>query len=585
MSERSGFFNALKVNGVPDRTYNADDYCDNLAVVISNGVLRSTNNDLRVTATGLFPKVNVGRAWIEGHYYYNDAEFTFPAVSVPISGQRYDRVILRLDKTLTGRTIRLMYLEGVAAANPAKPAITRNDNIYDLVLADILISANASTINVTDTRSNKNLCGWVYSTSGDDSFYTSLDQDFNDWFDETKDTLASVTLFKRYDWITNLTATAKTVKFNIAQYDPENSFIEVYVNGASVHEGTDFTLNATDSIITFSNNLVANTEIIVKAYKSIDGTGILTVADEITELQNRVAEINNVSQFNYICKNSNDNIALSQIAQAIYAGSYDVTKVNEAAAEFLEKLGGNEWLGNLPSDCNVTINVIGRCGVSTPFAGDGSSTSRYKYFSLGVDEIGDKKVTFDFAQCERMLIYCETNTDNIIFYGTDLNVKNVKVDARCMAANCQIQMIAGRYNTGDINFNDCEFKIITTGKAVIAENGNFTNCNCYGSSSGSHALLFVPTTDSLIRIFGGTHYAYTASGSSTSAVFYTYATAANGVIMAYNINCPTVTNAGFVQTNLSVGYAGKTYINGVVSTLASTGGYNEITGVIAKSKR
>lgn len=35
MAEKSGFFNALNVDGAYDRTYNANDYCDNLAVVIS----------------------------------------------------------------------------------------------------------------------------------------------------------------------------------------------------------------------------------------------------------------------------------------------------------------------------------------------------------------------------------------------------------------------------------------------------------------------------------------------------------------------------------------------------------------------
>ena len=48
--QKSGFFNALLTNGEYDRKYNANDYCENLAVIINNGVLRSPNDDLKVTA-------------------------------------------------------------------------------------------------------------------------------------------------------------------------------------------------------------------------------------------------------------------------------------------------------------------------------------------------------------------------------------------------------------------------------------------------------------------------------------------------------------------------------------------------------
>ena len=86
--QKSGFFNALNNNGVYDRKYNANDYSDNLAVIISNGVLRSENDDLRVTASGMVVTVGVGRAWINGHYYYNDAPHSFAAAVAPAGGTR-----------------------------------------------------------------------------------------------------------------------------------------------------------------------------------------------------------------------------------------------------------------------------------------------------------------------------------------------------------------------------------------------------------------------------------------------------------------------------------------------------------------
>ena len=237
--QKSGFFNALLTNGEYDRKYNANDYCDNLAVVISNGVLRGVEDSLKVTASGMVVTVGVGRAWINGHYYLNDTPYSFAAVSAPTGGTRYDRVFLRLNKNLSVRSISLVYQQGTAANNPTKPEPVREGNVYDIVLADIYVGTNATSVTVTDTRGHTNICGWVYSTSGDNSFFTSLDATFNEWLDEKKDTLASTTNVKRYNWRTLLESANKIVIFNIPQYNAETSFIDVYVNGSLVTEGAD----------------------------------------------------------------------------------------------------------------------------------------------------------------------------------------------------------------------------------------------------------------------------------------------------------------------------------------------------------
>ena len=465
MAQHSGFFNALMSNGVYDRTYNANDYCDNLAVVISSGVLRSENDDLKVTSSGMACTVAAGRAFIKGHYYYNDSPLTFAAVTAPIGGQRYDRIFLRLNTDVSARSISLVYVQGTASNTPVKPSPTRSGNIYELCLADIFVDTNATSVVVTDTRANADICGWVYSTAGDNSFFTSLDNSFNEWFDSAKDTLSSVTLFKRYNWTTTLQSAAQTVTFNIPQWDAETCFLEVYVNGILENQGTDYTL--ANSNITFSGTLVAGTEITVKVYKSIDGTGIESVSGEITQLQNQVSAIKGDTAFTYVCTNSNDNISLSQIAQAIYNGSYTETEVTAQAAAFLGGIGGNTYLAALPSDAQITISVIGALGASTPFAGSGTSTDRYKWFSLGIDAASEKRVIFDFANCSKIDILASASTDNIVFYGTDMTIKNVNIWARSNASACAIEMVAGRYNYGQITVEDSRLQIDTTGKAVI----------------------------------------------------------------------------------------------------------------------
>lgn len=578
MAQKSGFFNALLQGGSYDRTYNADDYSDNLAVVISSGVLRSTNDDLKVTASGLNLTVNVGRAWINGHYYNNTTPYSLPAITTPTGGSRIDRVVLRFDNTITNRNISIQYITGTAGTSPVAPDLIRTDTIYDLCLATVTVTANAVNVTVTDTRDDTDVCGWVYSTSGDDSFFTSLDNSFNSWFEQVKNTLSSVTLFKRYKWETTLTSGTTTITFNIPQFDVDTCFIEVYVNGMLADDYTQ-----SNNILTFTDTLNAGAEIIVYCFKSIDGTGIMTVADEITELQNEYATLSGVSNYTYKATGVDDNISLSQIAAAFYAGSYDASQVTTAANAFLTALGGNTYLAALEDNAQITIDVVGKLGVTTAAYGTGASSNRYRYFNIGQLATSTKRFVLDFAKADAINIECPASKYSIIFYGSDLEIKNASVGVTSSGASSHVQMVA-ESNQGRVFVDNCKFEMEISGDGYIAKSGTFTNCFCRVFSSGGHALLFVPDSADLIRVIGGTFYAYAATSGKTAAIFYTYGTETNAVIFAQNINCPTVTVSGYWQQYLSVGYAGKTFIDFVTSTMNSTGTYNTITNQVWLSK-
>lgn len=583
MAEKSGFFNAIRVEGEYDRKYNANDYCDNLAVIIGNGVLRSSDDDLKVTVSGMAVSVYAGRAWIKGHYYVNDSALSFTVPTAPIAGQRYDRIMLRLNTDISSRSVSVVYVQGTASNAPVKPSPTRTETVYDLVLADIFVDTNAVSAVATDTRSNAELCGWVYSTSGDGSFFTSLDNSFWEWFTETKDTLSSVTLFKRYQWRKVLTAATSTLQFNIPQYDVDTCFIEVYVNGIL---DSRYTLEG--NVITFAGTLIAGTVVVVNCFKSIDGTGIESVADEITELQNAVAQLDGVSRFTYKCTGLNDNISISQIAAAIRAGQYDSTAVTDAAEAFLEALGGNAYLEALPSDAQVTIDISGSFNASTPFAGLGTSASPYKWISFGEQAQGEsKRIIFDFAKCHNITIICTGATTNYIFYGGTLDIRNAKVNALYYNDNnTNIQMIECNGNKMDAVFaENCNFFIRTTGSARIADHGIYTNCICEITSDYAQAYCFKPKSTTFIRLIGGSYRAFARTDSGiTPAIFHTSASETDAVAMAYNIHCPSGVVEGYTQGFLSVANAGNTYINGVVSRLTSSGSYNEIIGQINKNK-
>lgn len=583
MAQKSGFFNALLQAGVYDRQYNADDYSDNLAVVISNGVLRSGVNPLQVSASGLNLSVASGRAWIKGHYYYNETAYSLPAVTPPTGGSRIDRVILRLDKTITVRSITIQYLQGTAATSPVAPALTRTDTIFDLCLAEITVNANASNVTVTDTRGDSNLCGWVYSVSGDNSFFDDMENEFDTWFESVKDTLSSATLFKQYRWDTTLVSATNIVQFNIPQYDADSCFFNVFVNGMLTNDYT--ASGASGNILTFTTTLTAGTEITVLAYKSIDGEGIESVADEITELQNQYATLAGVSKFTYKATGVDDNISLSQIADAIATGTYDSGSITTAANNFLTALGGLAYLQSLEADAQITIEVVGHLGVTTPAYGSGTSASRYRYFNFSQVSHSDMRIMFDFSKADTIYITPSNSKNYIIFYGTDLYIKNANVFVVNTGSACNVQAIAGS-NVGIIDVENCKFVIKTTGNALIAQNGTFTNCDFEVYSSAGNAYVFNATSNYLVRVMGGRFLAYVSNTTNyTAAIFFIAANNANAVQMAQNINCPTISVQSYYQQYLAATNSGKTIINGVTSTMNSTGSGNTITNQIWLSKQ
>lgn len=557
MAERSGFFNALSVNGDYDRKYNANDYSDNLAVIISNGVLRSKNDDLRVTASGMVCTVGAGRAWINGKYYYNDTPITFAAPTAPAGGSRWDRIMLRLDSGVATRSIVLRYVQGAAGNTPTKPAPERGGDVYELVLADIFVGTNATSVTVTDTRGDAALCGWVYSTAGDNSFFTSLDNEFGDWFKQTRDTLSSVTLFKRYSWRTVTDGLTGSLGFNVPQWDEETCMLEVYVNGIRIIENVDFTRSG--RMLQFTNLLVSGTEIDVFVYKSIDGTGIMSVADEITELQNQVAELNAAGDYTYVCNGIDDNVKLSQLAKA-----------------WLE--GGDDY-------SSKTIRVYGTFGAQAPVGGYGDMLGPYQWIAVGGDNYATRKIIFDFSCCSELNIPVVAGKYNYIFYGIDAHI--IGADVNVYEKSTGTSVIAFSTVAGAVYAENCRFWLTGYSTCKVACTGTFTNCRASVANTTGESYCFTPLSNSLLRLNGGEYMAYSGSSATTSAVVGHAESATGAVSILNGVNAPTVARGGYYQTHSIHQYPSGGVMNchDLVSALpVNAKGTNNISGTIAKSK-
>lgn len=151
-------------SGVDDRAYSDQNFRDYFATFVGNGVFAIPSPQLQIKAkTGMIVEMQVGKAYMNGAYYENDENKLFTIAPSNATYARIDLIVLRLSATL-GRAITSEYIQGVAASVPVKPTLTRNDDIWELQLAQIRVSALATTItqaNITDTRLDNNVCGFV----------------------------------------------------------------------------------------------------------------------------------------------------------------------------------------------------------------------------------------------------------------------------------------------------------------------------------------------------------------------------------------------------------------------------------------
>ena len=539
MSQHSGFFDALQVNGEYDRVYSAADYCDNLATIIKTGVRYSPDDDLKVTpAGGMSLSVGIGRAWINGHYYYNDTVYTGLTVPTAPTGtnKRIDRVVLRLDTSVSVRNITLALKQGTAAANPVAPAVTRSGDIYEIALADIYIDAAQTALEITDIvdqRENENVCGWAACV-----------------------TPAIISLLKEYKWRTVITEATTKVNFFIPQYDADDVHIlEVYTNGVRETAGEDYTVNA--DVITFANTKEIGAEIEVFLYKSIDGSDLASVADEVTELQEAMALLKTDGESVYLCNGVNDNVLLSQIAQA--------------------------WLDGGTDYGSKKIRVVGNFGASAAYGGSGTSANPFRWISAGGETAKNRKIIFDFSACSQLSFPIAAGTYNAIFYGVDVHVIGANVVVNQTGAGTEVKAFSSA--AGAVRAENCRFYITCYNNGVIANTGAFVNCRGVVTNAAGNSYCFAPLASSLLRVDGGEYYAYAVAGATSAVVGQS---AADAVSIMHGVNAPTAAKSGYNQTHAILQNAGGGVMNcaDLVSALAVSviAGISDVRGTIAKSK-
>lgn len=212
MAITSGFFNAvLDSSGQYVPRYSASEFARRFSLYFTNGVFYSNSGAMQITAaSGLKLYAAPGACNINGYEGVNEQAEELTLESADSIYPRYDVVAVRLD--ITNKKIDFQIIKGEASATPTIPTVdklTRNDLIYDLMLAYVYVEAGATTItntNVTDTRGNSSVCGFVAATvtqldtstfwlqwqQAFNEYAKKQEADFNTWWDGLKTTLATI---------------------------------------------------------------------------------------------------------------------------------------------------------------------------------------------------------------------------------------------------------------------------------------------------------------------------------------------------------------------------------------------------------
>ena len=259
MAEKSSFFTSK--NG--DRKYKSGDFAEYFKTIIGNGVFSNPSTNLQVVAidNNMNIRIKPGKAWINGYLYQNTEDLILRLDNSDLSLSRIDNVVVRLDHI--DRSIKCYIKKGVPDSNPSVPEVQRDENIYELVLAQVAIANNSIIINqshVTDTRLNSKLCGLVTSVVDQidtTELYNSLqsyieergndiegwvdtatirwESEFRDWFKELIDIFGEEpagNIALKVEQLENSINNIRPTADNVIITDTDNNFISNNVEGA-----------------------------------------------------------------------------------------------------------------------------------------------------------------------------------------------------------------------------------------------------------------------------------------------------------------------------------------------------------------
>ena len=192
MAYTSGFFDAVDQGGGNyDRVYSAANFAHYFSLLVQNGVFPDPSTGMQVkasTSPDMHVSIQPGSGWVNGYYITvsdsSPEQLTVPTANPSLS--RIDSVIMGLN--YVDREIQLYIKSGAVSASPSAVSLQRDNDLYELELAQITVSAGVASItqaSITDMRSNTSRCGIVKGMIDQidtTDLFAQYDNAFQTWF-------------------------------------------------------------------------------------------------------------------------------------------------------------------------------------------------------------------------------------------------------------------------------------------------------------------------------------------------------------------------------------------------------------------
>ncbi|WP_156136562.1 hypothetical protein [Bacillus badius] len=237
MTEIYKFFNSSTQQV---RSYQATDFSSYFSQFLSNGLIHKDNVPfIKVQTDGIELKTTVtpGSAVIKGHLYENTEDLYLQHDIADENFDRIDRVVIRYDNKPENRHIKVFILKGQPSLLPQAPVLTRDEEVYELSLAQIRIPSKSTVVmteHITDERFNKNLCGLVSSLISIP--LEKLEENFNEFKSQINDDLYTrFNELKQEVEVTNLKQEIELVKKNQIEL-----FTQRYLEGKAGTTGAGY---------------------------------------------------------------------------------------------------------------------------------------------------------------------------------------------------------------------------------------------------------------------------------------------------------------------------------------------------------
>lgn len=159
--------------------------------LITDGVLPNPSTNMQVSAgDGMNIFVQPGFALCSGCMKLEEDQRTLAVQAADATYDRIDTVVLRTNDNDDERICDFYIVQGVPAASPVRPELTRTESIWEIGLADLFVAKNTTAMSnqrITDTRYETERCGIMSAINEFDTttLYQQIQADLSN-FQETE---------------------------------------------------------------------------------------------------------------------------------------------------------------------------------------------------------------------------------------------------------------------------------------------------------------------------------------------------------------------------------------------------------------